>query len=1136
MISTAIPRKRAFVYIAVAIGLTLGYIAFRGHEWQGSVQLHTVMEAIATLLAATVGAMALVRFYSRQDNTFLLIGTGFLGTAFLDGYHAVVTSAFFKPFMLSDLPSLIPWSWVASRQFLSIFMFFSFLAWLREERHGAAGRISDKTAYLFTSVFTLASFLFFAFVPLPRAYYPEIAFHRPEEFAPALFFLLALIGYLWKGSWKTDVFEHWLVLSLVVGLVGQAVFMSFSGRLFDLEFDLAHTLKKVSYVCVLTGLLIGMFHLFRRVEESEARFRDFAGIASDWMWEMDAGLRFTFVSERFEEIFGAPRNFILGKRRDQLDRVDADNEKWYEHFADLEARRPIRNFEYKVRHPDGSIRDVPISGTPVFDNDGTFLGYRGTATDTTVLKQAEDATRRSEERFRGAIENLQEGFALFDADDRLVIFNEKYYELHPAAQDILKPGLRFEDIVRNNVAKGIIAEAVGREEEHIEERIEQHRNPSGPIVRELTNGVWYIINEARTPEGGIAVTETEITDLKVAEAHVRESEERTRAIVDNVLDGIITINEDGVVRSVNPAAELIFGYPAGELIGQNVKMLAPKSLRAAHDGYIANYIETGETEIIGTVRELEGQRRSGDVFPMELAISEVRTDRDRFFVGIVRDITRRKEIDRMKSEFVSTVSHELRTPLTSIHGSLGLVTGGAVGEVPAQARDLIEIAGKNCERLIALVNDILDMEKIESGRMEYKFDLVDLDILVEQAIRANQAYGSEFDVAFVLTDTETGARVQGDGERLTQVLANLLSNAAKFSPAGEDVGISITRNDGAFRVSVKDSGNGVPEEFRDRIFEKFSQADSSDARQGGGTGLGLSISRAIIEKHGGRLDFDSKAGEGATFYFDLPVWQEKRIAAASTTAPKGHRQRVLICEDDPDIAALLALMLEQGGYVIDIAYNAKDAKKRAEELHYDAMTVDIMLPDQDGIALIRELRETDGLEDMATVVVSVIAKEARNDVSTSAMGIVDWLDKPIDQDRLLAAVQQAVRSRTNGKPGVLYVEDDPDLVEVVRTLLGDEVDLVSAGTLGDANANVRNETFDLVIIDILLPDGSGLDLLHTLRTNGHQSTPVVIFSGQDVDRETAERVEAALVKSRTSNDELLETVRALIGVGNRTKG
>ena len=221
---------------------------------------------MSTLLALIVEVI-LVRFYGKKNNTFLFIGTGFLGASFLDGYHAVVTSAFFKPFMPSDLPALIPWSWVASRQFLSILLFFGFLAWLREQRLGDKGRFSEGTVYLFSGIFTLASFLFFAFAPLPRAYYPELVFHRPEEFLPALFFLLALIGYLRKGLWREDAFEHWLVLSLIVGVVGQTVFMSFSGTLFDFEFDAAHTLKKVSYVCVLTGLMISMYSLFRVAEE-----------------------------------------------------------------------------------------------------------------------------------------------------------------------------------------------------------------------------------------------------------------------------------------------------------------------------------------------------------------------------------------------------------------------------------------------------------------------------------------------------------------------------------------------------------------------------------------------------------------------------------------------------------------------------------------------------------------------------------------------------------------------------------------------------------------------------------------------------------------------------------------------------
>ena len=194
------PRGRVAAYWAVGLGLTLAYGLVRGSTWRGSTDLHTHMEAIATLLALVVGVMALVRFYAKKDNTFLFIGTGFLGTAFLDGYHTLVTSHYFKAYLPSDLPSLIPWSWVASRFFLAALMYLSYLAWAQEQRLGDKGRIREGTVYLFGAVLTLASFLFFAFVPLPRAYYPEIWFHRPEEFVPALLFLLALVGYLRKGQ------------------------------------------------------------------------------------------------------------------------------------------------------------------------------------------------------------------------------------------------------------------------------------------------------------------------------------------------------------------------------------------------------------------------------------------------------------------------------------------------------------------------------------------------------------------------------------------------------------------------------------------------------------------------------------------------------------------------------------------------------------------------------------------------------------------------------------------------------------------------------------------------------------------------------------------------------------------------
>lgn len=266
-------RIKEYVFVAVAlIGLS---IMMLDSEWIGSVQLHSFMEGIATLLSLIIGSMALVRYYTLKETVFLFIGAGFFGTAFLDGYHTFVTSAYFRPMMPSDIPSLIPWSWIASRLFLSIFMVLSWLAWVREERLGSSGRINEWAVYLFTALFTLASFLFFALVPLPRAYYPELFFGRPEDLIPAVFFAIALWGYLRKGHWKHNAFEHWLVLSLIVGIVGQTVFMSFSTNLFDFEFDAAHLLKKISYVCVLTGLLVSMSTIFLN-ERTGARALDAA--------------------------------------------------------------------------------------------------------------------------------------------------------------------------------------------------------------------------------------------------------------------------------------------------------------------------------------------------------------------------------------------------------------------------------------------------------------------------------------------------------------------------------------------------------------------------------------------------------------------------------------------------------------------------------------------------------------------------------------------------------------------------------------------------------------------------------------------------------------------------------------------
>lgn len=245
------------------------------------------------------------------------------------------------------------------------------------------------------------------------------------------------------------------------------------------------------------------------------------------------------------------------------------------------------------------------------------------------------------------------------------------------------------------------------------------------------------------------------------------------------------------------------------------------------------------------------------------------------------DVTEREELYQLKEDFIATVSHELRTPLTSIKGALGLALSGAVGSMPDEARKLVEIAEKNSERLGNLVNDILDVEKLQSGKMGYNFEASDLSELTRIAMEANQHYGQEHGVTYELVDAPERAGVSVDRHRLDQVFANLLSNAAKFSPKNSKVEVRVEENGSSWRVSVSDKGPGIPERYRDRVFERFGQVNSEDGRNVKGTGLGLSITRSILADHGGTIDYDSTVGQGTTFYFDLPKTQDGQVSGAA---------------------------------------------------------------------------------------------------------------------------------------------------------------------------------------------------------------------------------------------------------------
>jgi signal transduction histidine kinase len=244
------------------------------------------------------------------------------------------------------------------------------------------------------------------------------------------------------------------------------------------------------------------------------------------------------------------------------------------------------------------------------------------------------------------------------------------------------------------------------------------------------------------------------------------------------------------------------------------------------------------------------------------------------FTCMLHDISERKRVERLKSEFISTVSHELRTPLTSIGGALGLIAGGVVGEISEEVRELVDISRVNADRLTALVNDILDIEKLESGQIDLRRCDTDVWSLLQQAMAHNAGYAERFGVRLVLEEETRPAEpvmVFVDPSRLLQVLANLMSNAIKFSPPAGKVVLTLERDAANVKVVVYDQGPGIPEDFRSRIFQKFAQADGTDTRQRGGTGLGLSISKAIVERLGGTIGFEPNPGGGTRFFFSLPI-------------------------------------------------------------------------------------------------------------------------------------------------------------------------------------------------------------------------------------------------------------------------
>lgn len=524
---------------------------------------------------------------------------------------------------------------------------------------------------------------------------------------------------------------------------------------------------------------------------------------------------------------------------------------------------------------------------------------------------------------------------------------------------------------------------------------------------------------------------SDITSLKQAEVALAETNSLRQAIFDAANIAIISTDTHGIIKIFNRGAEQMLGYAAEELIDKSTperlhvkeEVIARAEKLTRELGYP---IEPGFEVFVtkareGADEESEWQyiRKDGTRLPVVLAVSALRDEEGEVtgYLGIARDISEIKRIDTMKAEFISTVSHELRTPLTAISGALGLLTNNMVGKLPDAAANMIRIAHNNSLRLILLVNDLLDMEKLVAGKMSFDLKKHSVSALILSALEANASYAQQYSVTYEVAPHNDDAIVTTDAARIQQVLANFLSNAAKFSPPQSCVVVEAKRNFGRVRISVNDKGAGIPDEFRTRIFKKFSQADSSDTRHKGGTGLGLAICKEIIERMGGKIGFESVLGAGSSFYFELPCEDATPKLPSTIHDTVNDSRRILMMMESAPLTKHLESVLLDEDYQVDSVTSVGAALEYLELRNYLAVIVDAQLSQVSTLDVVAQLREhsVEYAERKSMSIILIGDQHEKHNASLAQDALV-WLTHSAGEEHIIASIKEQLCASSMSLP------------------------------------------------------------------------------------------------------------------------
>ncbi len=699
----------------------------------------------------------------------------------------------------------------------------------------------------------------------------------------------------------------------------------------------------------------------------------------------------TFWNEAAQKIFGYSPDEILGKDLHRMiapERFLPGYEKGFARFRETgEGPAVGKTVELSGKRKNGEEFPLELSLSAV-KIDGKWHAV-GIIRDISRRKQMERELKESEEKHRILLNALQSLVVAVDHDLKILHCNKAFAE---------------------KVGEKSYKELTGK---HLFEVIENFKSAYPNTYRALKNRehttvidktgtkVWKV-SVVPIDIGTILISD-DITEIWTLRRNIIKERNQSKAILDNILTGVLLCNHDGKIRYMNPAAKRIIGIPP------NFEYEGKTPCELFGTDQFRKKIFDAAMKLLSPVRDVIIVKKGEGERVFEVAAAPIFGKDEKTLHGwaiAFSDVTERWELEQMKTQFVSMVSHELRTPLTSIKGSLGLILAGAAGEIPPQAKTFLEIAAQSTERLIRIVNDLLDLSKMEAGKIQLRPERLSPRKIVEECITELKSFADQREVTVENQVPENLPDIYADRDRIKQAIINLMSNAIKFSPKGEKVIVGGEVCDDRFVcLWVKDNGPGISPEDQEKIFDKFVQVRKKAVSPTEGTGLGLPITKQIVEMHGGRIWVESEVGKGSTFFFTVPIYSDLLAKQEKTEGPKEGQKKILVVEDSAEIANMLKNALSNLGYFVEWASTLTQARRVINSEHPpDLVTLDVLLPDGEGFDLLEEIKSDPKTNHIKVVMVTVNEDYDR----ANSLGADGYLVKPIDPKELLDLIRKLV--------------------------------------------------------------------------------------------------------------------------------